>query len=429
MRPLPGKSSRGAALRFGGLAIATLFVGYASMAPATDAPTGGPPGVRTFLLTNTSPGMPDEPGVCQPLAEGGLDIFFKSLSPEEQAKYPFAGLKALQGLMNERLGYKSVRLEKAMPEIVPIVRDHGEAALPPEQAALVADLRRRAGAPPGKGMINDAGRHFAYDSCTNPEDFPYGIERFKPYDGKQALGINLDGKVDGDDFVSPKGEKGIDNQLWRATGCIKVFREQADPKALKAGFSSAQAPTLVEISKLDSIKDDPEVEVRVYVSSNPVATDARGGALQRATYDIDPNPRLQSRTRGRIVGGVLTTDPFDVVLGRKAQILDTVQDLRQARLQATLNPDGTIEGGIYGYYTVESFWEMLRQFTQNGADQTQISCPGLRAAVEKFADGVPDPKTGRFTALSSAVNFVGVPAYAMKRQGAGQVAHSERGAR
>ena len=180
MNPLLGKPWRNAAMRTTGLVAAMLLVGYADMAPATDVPTGGQPGVRTFLLTNTTPGMPDEPGVCEPLSEGGLDIFFKNLSPEEQAKYPFANLRALQNLMNERLGYKNVRLKEPMPGIVPIVRDHGEAALAPEQAALVAELRQKAGAPAGKGMINDAGREFAYDSCTNPEDFPYGIERFKP---------------------------------------------------------------------------------------------------------------------------------------------------------------------------------------------------------------------------------------------------------
>ena len=32
-------------------------------------------------------------------------------------------------------------------------------------------------------------------------------------------GFNLDGKVNATDFVSPEGEKGIDNNLYRAWGC------------------------------------------------------------------------------------------------------------------------------------------------------------------------------------------------------------------
>src|ERR1041384_2409263 len=37
-------------------------------------------------------------------------------------------------------------------------------------------------------------------------------------------GFNLDGKIKPNDFVSPDGEKGIDNQLYRAWGCDAPWR-------------------------------------------------------------------------------------------------------------------------------------------------------------------------------------------------------------
>jgi hypothetical protein len=37
-------------------------------------------------------------------------------------------------------------------------------------------------------------------------------------------GFNLDGKIKPNDFVSPDGEKGIDNQLYRAWGCDSPWR-------------------------------------------------------------------------------------------------------------------------------------------------------------------------------------------------------------
>ena len=37
-------------------------------------------------------------------------------------------------------------------------------------------------------------------------------------------GFNLDGKVKPADFVSPDGEKGIDNNLYRAWGCDAPWR-------------------------------------------------------------------------------------------------------------------------------------------------------------------------------------------------------------
>ncbi len=42
--------------------------------------------------------------------------------------------------------------------------------------------------------------------------------------GKTAIGMNLDGKVGPNDFTSPEGEPGIDNQLFRAIGCVDGFR-------------------------------------------------------------------------------------------------------------------------------------------------------------------------------------------------------------
>ena len=380
-------------------------------APAPDTHAGE---TRAFLISGMTMEGADEPTACKPLSDGTLDTFYKGLSPEEKKQYPFDKLKALQDLMNRRLGFKRVPVSPPLPQVVPIVRDHGEAALPPELAARVAQLRAQAGAPPGKGMINDVGRGFAYDSCTNPEDFPQAAKGYKPYDGKLAVGINLDGKTDSSDFVGPNGEKGIDNQLWRAIGCIKIFREEASPEEIKQQFSSPMAPALFEVRKVNDWRNDPDVELVVYNSNDAIATDARGGPLRHASYDVDPAPRYQARAQGKIVNGVLTTEPFDMVLHYKGQIIDAVRDIRQARLRATFKPDGAIDGRLYGYYTTKSFWEMMRQFTQNGADQTQIACPGLRAAVDRFADGVRDPRTRKYTAISSAFYFYGVPAHAVQ---------------
>ena len=42
--------------------------------------------------------------------------------------------------------------------------------------------------------------------------------------GKTGIGLNLDGKIGPNDFTSPTGETGIDNQLYRAIGCVAGFR-------------------------------------------------------------------------------------------------------------------------------------------------------------------------------------------------------------
>ena len=49
--------------------------------------------------------------------------------------------------------------------------------------------------------------------------------KFREPQGPNALGLNLDGKVDSDDFTSPEGVPGIDNQLYRVLGCINSYRD------------------------------------------------------------------------------------------------------------------------------------------------------------------------------------------------------------
>ncbi|HWK50949.1 MAG TPA: hypothetical protein VNR40_13740, partial [Steroidobacter sp.] len=47
---------------------------------------------------------------------------------------------------------------------------------------------------------------------------------FREAVGPTALGLNLDGKIGPRDFTSPEGEPGIDNQMFRALGCIQNYR-------------------------------------------------------------------------------------------------------------------------------------------------------------------------------------------------------------
>src|SRR5690606_4834703 len=71
------------------------------------------------------------------------------------------------------------------------------------------------------------GTQLAYESAVR---FPEQLEDRFPFhevSGKVGIGLNLDGKVDDNDFVSPDGEKGIDNAFYRALGCIRMFRGEA----------------------------------------------------------------------------------------------------------------------------------------------------------------------------------------------------------
>jgi len=387
---------------------------------AADAPTGGDPTVRTFVLSTLYFANPEEAGACKVYADGGLEAFYKMLPPAEQAKYATPDRRpALEAAMAAHFGFRRLSLQRG---------DFGgralQAKLPPwfsPETPRTPEAAREIGAlngfPKGRGSFAYQNQTVAYSACTNPEDFPALAKGFKTYDGARAAGLDLDGKVARDDFVAPDGRRGVDNQLWRAIGCIKIFDEQGDAKVAAKTLISARAPTVIEIRGVTDPRNDPEVAVDIYAAADPVLRDARGGALARASFAIDPNPRLHAATRGKIVDGVLTTEPVDLLLNFREQIVDAPREIRGARLRAVLKPDGSIEGTLGGYYTLRSFYSSVEQMTQNGANLSGVNCPGVRRAIDRLADGYPDPRTGRYTAISSSLSFFGVPAFIIGEAG------------
>jgi hypothetical protein len=364
--------------------------------------TGGTRGVKAFVLSNTY--FAADPGgaqSCPAMSQSSLELLvpmlpasvgekLRNLSSEEK-------LRLLSAERARKFGFKMLRI-------------NGEAVT---TEAQFEQKRRELGIPSGKGSASFLGRAFSYDSCTDPDDFPALRGGLRVYEGPTAAGMNLDGRVDANDYAGVAGQPGIDNELWRAIGCTRIFRETGEPQVAKKIMFSARAPTLIEVSGVDDVRNDAEVTLSVYTSVDPLVVAADGGVLAYASFDIDPNPRLRSSARGQIVNGVLTTEPFDVDLSYKEQIVEASRRLRGARVQATINADGSIEGGFYGYYEVQSFLDSIRQMSQLGADLSGFSCPDLYQTVRDLADGYPDPKSGRNTAISSALHFVGVSAYAI----------------
>lgn len=409
--------AHGGSARRGTLALAVIAM--AGVLGGASAPA--PEGHRSvsFVLGNIFLANGGEQDRCPVLAEGGVELFFKTLSPEERR--PFAQADnpgqlasekrpAFEKLMAERLGLRTMWIAKA-GKIPP---GYAPGNIP--TAGQATEFARLNGFPSGRGKVAYSNRRIDYSTCTHPEDFPALATEFRTYAGKVAAGIDLDGKTGKEDFAGPGGETGIDNQLWRVSGCVKALRDSSDAANAKRTLMSALSPTLITIEGVDSLVDDPDVTVRVRSSVDPITRDGRGQILARATFTADPDPRYQAVGRGRIVEGVLVTEPFDLMMSYKEQILDAPRDIRSARIRAKLNSDGTVDGSIYGYQTVESVYRSIEQMTQAGANANGLSCPAMRRALDRFADGIPDARTRRATALSAAYHFYGSKAYVVTRE-------------
>lgn len=269
--------------------------------------------------------------------------------------------------------------------------------------------------------------------CTNVELFDRPIQ--KTVQGKISYGMNLDGdtgdggKVAGDcaheNFTSPDGEAGIDNQLYRAQGCTAFYRgidgtsgdllKQADAK-----LANGELTLVLLLRGVDSLVKDDDVEVIFASTSDRPILDSNQKIVEGASFNVSKNPRWRNILHGRIENGVLRTQSADITLNKAAgfggirgQKLEW--DFRAGRFQIAFQPDGTIKGLFGGYEPIMNVLTSERTGGIGIATVANVDCAGMYAALKKYADGLRDPKTGQCTAVSMAHNVTGVPAYVFDR--------------
>jgi len=239
---------------------------------------------------------------------------------------------------------------------------------------------------------------------TAPDYFP-----FREPGGTRAIGLNLDGKVGPNDFTSPEGEPGIDNQLYRALGCINSYR---DAHGTNDELNSAEIVTdgynrlLIEINGVTSLENSEHVEVMVYRGLDPLQSSADGkGILPGGTQRIDIRwgAKFIQRFQGKIVNGVLITDPGDLAFPWSVFGLPADEYVRAARLRLKLTPT-TAEGLIGGYADVETWYlQLMKSQSTHCQSYGQLASMSLYKAMRRLADAYPDPGTGANTAISSAL--------------------------
>jgi hypothetical protein len=118
-------------------------------------------------------------------------------------------------------------------------------------------------------------------------------------------------------------------------------------------------------------------------------------------------PEFTFHTKGRIVNGVLETDPIPLLRHAMRQIETlTERRLRDARFRLTLGESA--KGIMAGYEPLTSWWSVNAK--SPGSDIGRYSPASLYRAAHKYADGYPDPKTGKATAISTAYNITAVRA-------------------
>lgn len=240
---------------------------------------------------------------------------------------------------------------------------------------------------------------------TAPDSFV-----FKEVKGSLSYGLNLDGKVGPNDFSNPDGTKGVDNQLYRALGCIIGFRGPDGVEFIFENKAIAQAAynrTMIEVTGVDDLTNDSDVQVTIYRGMDKLLTDATGdkilaGGSQR--IDTRWGKKLIQQMPGKIVAGMLTTEPAQQMIIPWMNLgVPTTQLVRDMRLQLKLTPTGA-EGLIAGYSDVDTWYkQLIRNDSTHHLSNGQISGISLYKALRRLADAHPDA-AGANTAISSSLD-------------------------
>jgi len=249
---------------------------------------------------------------------------------------------------------------------------------------------------------------------TTPDKFP-----FHEATGKYALGINLDGKVTPEDFESDDGRKGIDNQLFRVVGCVRNYRQEGELGIITTKWR-AQKPfnrVTFEITGVDSLKNDPDVTVTYYRTLDTLLAGPTGNYMPGGSQRVDARfgKRFIATAKGRIVDGVLETQPFDQLLVPEDGMGDpAINIFRTAQLRLKLDPEGA-EGVLGGFVDVEQwYYAMNTSWATHHAAYGQASAASIYKALRRLADGFPDPQTGENTAISGYLAVKLVQAYVIQ---------------
>lgn len=308
------------------------------------------------------------------------------------------------------------------------------------------DLQQREGEKEDLYIRRLFGAAFSDDTvrnlCMNPElGKPDPLYRTVSGEGVPVYGIDMDG-VDSrgdvaapgtcahDDFPGMDGTPGIDNQFYRAVGCLESYQSTGLSNSYEIEMLTGSWGILMTLSGVDDIVNDDEVEVGFFANNDPIQLSPTREPLSWATYAMYPDARYHARARGRIRDGVLTSEPVDVRFHWVVNSIRIDRPLQRARVRMTLSEEGVLEGYLAGYTDVEDLYNFKFGF-RTGTDGTgelaplrlragssigkafvlNYSCEGAYQALYRHADADPDPETGACTSISTQYQIRAIPAF------------------
>lgn len=238
--------------------------------------------------------------------------------------------------------------------------------------------------------------------------------------GNISYGLNLDGAVGPNDFQSPEGEDGIDNQFYRVVGCTNNYMKAGSLRHFINVFMVQYNSNrwMFELTGVDDLTNDNEVTLTTYRGRDPLLVDATGaGFVPGGTQRVDMRwgKEFITQVQGKIVDGILTTEPIENIKIPSGSTFNTngYESFLGLRFQLALTSK-TAKGMTAGYMDVDKY-KHWRNTTWSTHHQSygQESASFMYPAMRRHADGYPDAETGVNTAISMAQEVTFVQTYIM----------------
>jgi hypothetical protein len=222
-------------------------------------------------------------------------------------------------------------------------------------------------------------------------------------------GFNLDGKVKPTDFVSPDGEKGIDNALYRAWGCDAPWRGNGNATLDMRANDKMQEGLYTMVIRVSGNQDpmnDSAATVEIGYSPDKIVRDARGGVATDYSYRILQSAQY-TKLKASIKNGVVETEQVEHLHSpRIAWFYDQTgdTDFRKGKIRLKLAADGLSGAGLIGGYRNWHDLYAENTFAQDGGQQgvrEHEDHVSLYYALRRNADGLYNEKTGKYDGISS----------------------------
>jgi hypothetical protein len=278
-------------------------------------------------------------------------------------------------------------------------------------------------APPGVDQVKTPGltRRHIWARAMSYRGYKRGIETYvNPWatddPGQPQVtsrigdGFNLDGKIKPGDFISPEGERGIDNALYRAWGCDAPWRGGGNATLDMRANDKMQEGLFTMVIRISGNKDplnDDDAVVEIGWSPDTIVKDSRGGVTVDYSYRL-PKTTQYTKLKATVRGGVVETEQVaHLHTPRIAWFYDQTGDtnIANARIRLNIAADGHSATGLMGGYRNWRDLYAEDTFAQDGGQQgtrEHEDAVSLYYALRRNADGMYNEKTGKFDGISMA---------------------------